>query len=136
MQSIHATSWRLGILRLVRYALVLLALCFVANLALAQSRSATGNQAAAAATAEKADLTAEQLQQLADDASANRAKAVDAKNAAGQPREMNFFQLLLDGGPLMIPLVLISILVLSVSLERLINLRSGRVMPRKLRRGL
>jgi biopolymer transport protein ExbB len=83
----------------------------------------------------EADRTADELQQLAAAAAANRSAkaAADAKPAQ---REMNFLQLLMNGGPLMIPLVLISILVLTVSLERLINLRMSRILPRKLRRGL
>ncbi|MGN6547398.1 MAG: MotA/TolQ/ExbB proton channel family protein [Aureliella sp.] len=80
-----------------------------------------------------AERTAEQLEQLAADAQANRSSQ---GATARTPREMNFFQLLMDGGPLMIPLILISILVLTVSLERLINLRMSRILPRKLRKGL
>lgn len=87
--------------------------------------------AGASANLEQTDA---QLEQLAADAQANR--SAQASAAARTPREMNFFQLLMDGGPLMIPLVLISILVLTVSLERLINLRMSRILPRKLSKGL
>lgn len=104
----------------------LLVTCLLANWALGQN----------AAQPEKSDVTTAELERLAQDAAVNRAAAATDQLAKQQPREMNFLQLLLDGGPLMIPLVLISILVLTVSLERLINLRSGRVLPRKLRRGL
>lgn len=112
--------------------LSILALCSLANWSLGQN--AAGGTSSA--TAEKSDVTAEELERLAADAAANRAAAATDKLAAQAPRELNFLQLLMDGGPLMIPLVLISILVLTVSLERLINLRTGRIMPRRLRKGL
>ncbi len=92
--------------------------------------------AANVATPEKAERTAEELEKLAADATANRAAAAQEREKASKPKEMNFLQLLMDGGPLMIPLILISVLVLSISLERLINLRSSRIIPRKLRNGL
>lgn len=111
--------------------LSILALCSLANWSLGQNPARSNS-----ATAEKSDVTAEELEKLAADAAANRAAAATDKAAAQAPREMNFLQLLMDGGPLMIPLVVISILVLTVSLERLINLRTGRIMPRRLRRGL
>ena len=107
--------------------------CFMGLLSIANF--ALG-QPAASSTAERGSIVAEELQRLAADAAANRAAAPNAATQTQPPREMNFFQLLMDGGPLMIPLVLISILVLTVSLERLINLRMGRILPRKLRRGL
>ena len=110
----------------------LMALCSLANWTLGQNPAARGG----GATAEKSDVTAEELEKLAADAAANRAAAATDRTTAQPPREMNFLQLLMDGGPLMIPLVLISVLVLTVSLERLINLRAGRVMPRRLKRGL
>lgn len=111
--------------------LSIVALCSLANWSLGQNPARTSS-----ATAEKSDVTAEELEKLAADAAANRAAAATDRAATQPPREMNFLQLLMDGGPLMIPLVLISVLVLTVSLERLINLRTGRIMPRRLRRGL
>lgn len=98
------------------------------------SPMARGQEAAPNRAADRGSVVAEELQRLAADAAANRAAAASQEPQA--PRDLNFFQLLMDGGPLMIPLVLISVLVLTVSLERLINLRTSRILPRKLRRGL
>lgn len=144
MQSTHGSLW--GASRTKRLALtgrppwspkwltracLILALFSLANFALAQPAPSPPPRASIGS-----DMGTDELQKLAADAAANRAAAVTDREAAKQPREMNFLQLLMDGGPLMIPLVLISVLVLSVSLERLINLRMGRVLPRKLKRGL
>ncbi len=117
----------------LKLCLSLFALCLLANWSLAQNQQP---RAGGGVTAEKSDVTAQELEQLAADAAANRAAASDQRAQAAQPKEMNFFDLLMKGGPLMIPLIAISVLVLTVSLERLINLRSGRVLPRRLRRGL
>lgn len=99
-----------------------------------ESQSADRHLAAPHSAADHPEQTADELARLAAAAEANRSS--QASNPGQPPREMNFFQLLMDGGPLMIPLILISILVLTVSLERLINLRMSRILPRKLRRGL
>ncbi len=100
----------------------------------AQTQTAPAKNAGAVTESSDPGANSDELQALAAQAAANRANGANQANQP--PREMNFLQLLLDGGPLMIPLVLISVLVLTVSLERLINLRIGRIMPRKLRRGL
>jgi biopolymer transport protein ExbB len=47
---------------------------------------------------------------------------------------MNFLNLLLDGGALMIPIGLMSLLVVAVGVERAFALRSSKVFPRRLRR--
>ncbi|MCC6508832.1 MAG: MotA/TolQ/ExbB proton channel family protein [Pirellulaceae bacterium] len=129
-------SWR-GVQPVVAVCF-LIATCWLANLTLGQNASApnVGAGQTPGMTAQNSQRAADELQKLAADAAASRADQASAVAASQQPREMNFLQLLIDGGPLMIPLVLISILVLSVSLERLINLRMGRILPRKLRRGL
>ena len=114
---------------------LLLCGCLLSWFAFARPLSAQTAQFDQDQVAQSGSADADVLQRLAADAAANRAASKPASN--GQlAREMNFFQLLMDGGPLMIPLVLISVLVLTVSLERLINLRMGRILPRKLRRGL
>ncbi len=47
---------------------------------------------------------------------------------------MNFLQLLIDGGMLMIPIGIMSLLVLAIGFERWVALRSGKVFPRRLKR--
>ncbi len=42
---------------------------------------------------------------------------------------MNFLQLLIDGGALMIPIGLMSLLVLAIAVERWIALRSSKIFP-------
>jgi biopolymer transport protein ExbB len=49
---------------------------------------------------------------------------------------MSFLRLLMAGGMLMIPIAFMSLLVLALSLDRLLALRSSRVFPRRLRREL
>ncbi|MFK7735332.1 MAG: MotA/TolQ/ExbB proton channel family protein [Pirellulaceae bacterium] len=47
---------------------------------------------------------------------------------------INFFRLLLDGGVVMLPIALMSLLVVAVSFERFYGLRNARIYPRGLRR--
>lgn len=47
---------------------------------------------------------------------------------------LNFLKLLVDGGALMIPIGLMSLVVLAVGIERTVALRNSRVFPRRLRR--
>jgi biopolymer transport protein ExbB len=49
---------------------------------------------------------------------------------------INFLSLLVRGGWMMIPIGLMSVLVVTVALERLFALRKGRIMPKRLVRGL
>jgi biopolymer transport protein ExbB len=49
---------------------------------------------------------------------------------------MSFLRLLVDGGALMIPIGLMSLLVVAVVLERWVALRRNRLFPRRLRREL
>ncbi|MFO0944028.1 MAG: MotA/TolQ/ExbB proton channel family protein, partial [Pirellulales bacterium] len=50
------------------------------------------------------------------------------------PGGMNFLQLLIDGGMLMIPIGFMSLLVLAIGFERWVALRSSKVFPRRLKR--
>lgn len=65
---------------------------------------------------------------------ANVAPTADAEAAAEQ--NLNFFQLLLDGGFLMIPILLMSLLLVTFTIERLLGLRTNRVLPSGLVRDL
>ena len=112
-----------------------LARCMMLLSLLAMASIVLDRPPAQAQDAPQAGVPPEELQKLAAEAATNRAAAGEVV-AAPKAREINFFQLIMDGGPLMIPLVLTSILVLAISLERLINLRSGRILPRKLRLAL
>ena len=49
---------------------------------------------------------------------------------------LNFLKLLVDGGALMIPIGVMSLLVVAIGVERSFALRSSRIFPRRLRREL
>jgi len=53
-----------------------------------------------------------------------------------QPQGPDFFALWFQGGPLMYPITAMSFVVVLFTLERLIGLRRGRIMPYKLAEGL
>ncbi|QDU88474.1 Biopolymer transport protein ExbB [Pirellulimonas nuda] len=71
---------------------------------------------------------------------AEQALAPPAAEAAeaepGDAASLNYLELLLSGGPLMIPIGLLSLLVLAIGLERWIGLRRRAVAPRGLFAGL
>jgi biopolymer transport protein ExbB len=52
--------------------------------------------------------------------------------AASGPGDINILQLLISGGFYMIPLAFLSVVVVMFTIERLIGLRRGRIMPRAL----
>ncbi len=56
--------------------------------------------------------------------------AIFADAAAGFAAPHNLFEMLLAGGPLMIPILLASFVLVLVTFERLISLRRRRVVPR------
>ena len=62
------------------------------------------------------------------------APAAEAGAAAAE--NLNFLQLLLDGGFLMIPILLMSFLLVTFTIERLLGLRTNRVLPSGLVRDL
>jgi biopolymer transport protein ExbB len=74
----------------------------------------------------------------AQDANATPETPVDAPVATGGSSEesLNFFQLLLDGGFLMIPILFMSLLLVTFTIERLLGLRTNRVLPSGLVRDL
>jgi biopolymer transport protein ExbB len=55
---------------------------------------------------------------------------------AASDESLNFFQLLLDGGFLMIPILFMSLLLVTFTIERLLGLRTNRVLPSGLVRDL
>ncbi|GIW98479.1 MAG: hypothetical protein KatS3mg111_1812 [Pirellulaceae bacterium] len=77
-------------------------------------------------------LSEEELQQLAQQVDSDAANAEEAP-VRGQ---IDFLSLLLQGGAMMIPIGLMSLLVVAVALERLFALRAGALLPRGLRREL
>jgi biopolymer transport protein ExbB len=77
----------------------------------------------------------EDLRRLAAEAAANRAVPA-APTTEGLKNSLNFLDLLFEGGALMIPIGLMSLLVVAVALERLVALRRGKLMPSGLRKQL
>ncbi len=84
-----------------------------------------------------------------DQAAQMAAEAVAAEEPAPKPQpadpppvaplaadSMNTLDLLAKGGPLMIPIGILSLLVVAFGLERLIGLRRRKILPRKLIAGL
>lgn len=79
-------------------------------------------------------LSEEESRRLAAEAARGNTAAPTA-DSQGQG-SFRFLDLLIDGGTLMIPIAIMSLLVVAVALERFFALRVGRVYPRTLRREL
>ena len=79
-------------------------------------------------------ISPEELQNLAAAAARNREQALAPEPNAGLQGNLNFLKLLIEGGVLMIPIALMSLLVVAIAFERFLALRSGRLLPRGLRR--
>lgn len=84
-----------------------------------------------------ADAPVEGATEPAPPAAAGPAAGADAIPAgpAGN-HEINFFELLVSGGAFMIPLLFMSLIAATFTIERLIGLRRGRVLPKGLVTGL
>lgn len=67
---------------------------------------------------------------------ANAAKETPAVGGTGPQNNMDFFSLLIKGGIFMIPIAFVSVLALTFIIERLIGLRSNKLLPRTLVRKL
>ncbi|MFN3191813.1 MAG: MotA/TolQ/ExbB proton channel family protein [Aureliella sp.] len=81
-------------------------------------------------------ISQEDLQRLANSMETN---VGGAGPATPDPESMkrgsiNFLRLLLDGGVLMVPIALMSLLVVAVAFERGFGLRTARIYPRRIRR--
>lgn len=81
-----------------------------------------------------AGLSQQDLQRLAAEAANNRNNPPAPQPDRIGQGSINFLNLLIEGGPLMIPIALMSLLVVTVALERLFALRAGRLFPRGLQR--
>lgn len=118
----------------------LLATCLCLMLGLmatsAMGQGPTGENAGAASTGNpEVGLSTEDLQRLASEG-AMEASSDDetADSNAFAQSSINFLALLIDGGALMVPIGVMSLLVVAVGLERLFALRRGRILPRRFRR--
>ncbi len=74
-----------------------------------------------------------ELQQLAENDAAT-SDAIEAPTSTGVRNSLNFLSLLMEGGWLMIPIAAMSLLVVAMSLERFVAVRSTSLLPRGLRR--
>ncbi|MEM7473785.1 MAG: MotA/TolQ/ExbB proton channel family protein [Planctomycetota bacterium] len=81
-----------------------------------------------------AGISAEELQVLAAEAAANDADIASGDSNGEEKGSINLKELLIQGGVLMIPIALMSLLVVTVTIERAYGLRSSRVYPRAVRR--
>jgi len=93
------------------------------NLAAQENTDAESNEAAVVDAAALSDLTKPD------------AGATQNTNAVMQSG-INFLSLLMSGGWMMIPIALMSVLVVTVTLERAVALRQGSIIPNRLIRGL
>ena len=109
---------------LARFCLVVIASAFLIGSGLAQQP-----------TESNVGISQDELQQLATEAASSNVAKPDA-TAASLNKGLNFLSLLLQGGSLMVPIAIISLLVVAVSIERFIALRRGKLFPRRLKRGL
>lgn len=100
---------------------------------LATSGSVLGQSDATAPGAPEAGFSQEELQRL--NAPSSDAPAADTvAEPASFQNSLNFLALLIEGGPLMIPIAMMSLLVVAVAMERFVALRRSRLLPRALRR--
>lgn len=93
-----------------------------------------------AATVAQENAPADDEKQVVNEAAIN--DLTKAEPAAEKPANsvmqsgINFLSLLVSGGWMMIPIGLMSVLVVTVTLERAFAVRHGRIVPRRLVRGL
>ncbi len=80
-------------------------------------------------------ISQDDLRRLAAEAAAGP-QAQSADPSSLEQGSINFLNLLIEGGPLMIPIGIMSLLVVAVALERFFALRIGQVFPKALRREL
>ncbi len=79
-----------------------------------------------------AGISESELQNLVEESKANQTDTSPVERP--QLGGISFLKLLVAGGALMIPIGLMSLLVVTISLERWFAVRRGRVFPRRLRR--
>jgi biopolymer transport protein ExbB len=114
-----------------------LSFCATVLLLLGMSLSLSAQEPAAAdgAAQEAGIVDSEQLKELTSADAKNGSKELSTTQSLMQSG-INFFNLLILGGWMMIPIGLMSILVVTISLERFFALRRRRIIPPKLVRGL
>ncbi len=76
--------------------------------------------------------SAPELEGMSSAAADGAGAAQPDQSASEQPKKLSLLWLLVMGGPLMIPIVLMSVLVVAVVIERFLSLRKAKVMPRGL----
>lgn len=91
-------------------------------------------QQGAGALGPDAGISQEELQRLASEAAGQPGSTAAPDPNSLSKGSINFLSLLIDGGVLMIPIALMSLLVVAVSLERVFALRRSRIYPRLLAR--
>ncbi|MCR4413709.1 MAG: MotA/TolQ/ExbB proton channel family protein, partial [Thermoguttaceae bacterium] len=99
---------------------------------------------AGAALAQGADLPAQTAKTEAEKRAEEALRAPEPKAkeapapaaAPGEEAKLDYLELTFQGGPLMIPILFFSVLVVALAFERAIALRRGAVLPRKLVDGL
>ncbi len=96
-----------------------------------------GTAVLAVAQEEPAPPSKEAIENLAaqDAAPAARPQAAPA-NQQGEAQELNWLSLMLEGGPLMVPIAGFSLIVLVFAFERLLAIRRNKVLPPDLMHGL
>jgi biopolymer transport protein ExbB len=118
------------------------ALCLGAMLwgAITFTRSAFGAEEPKAGAKQPADPSAAKAkadQALAAAANESATKFEKKSTPAAPPmKSINWFDMIWNGGPLMIPIGIMSVLVVAFAIERAIGLRRKKVIPRKLITGL
>lgn len=101
------------------------------SFSLSAQEPATGDDAAQ----EAGIVDSEQLKELTSGDTKDGSKELSTTQSLMQSG-INFFNLLILGGWMMIPIGLMSLLVVTISLERFFALRKRRIIPPKLVRGL
>jgi biopolymer transport protein ExbB len=107
----------------IRWVSILVVLALSAKYAGAQEDASADNEARVVDAAALSDLT---KPDTAPEKSANTV----------MQSGINFLSLLISGGWMMIPIAMMSVLVVTVTLERAFALRQGRIIPSRLIRGL
>ena len=87
-----------------------------------------------AQTGPDAGVSAEELQMLAAEAARDTEASPDSAVNEGEKASINLKELLIKGGLLMIPIAVMSLVVVTVTLERAFVLRTSRIYPRAIRR--
>lgn len=118
-----------------RVVLLLAAICWLSP-ARAEETAAGPDEGPVAHQLDPAEAERLATEALAADENPSASPPADAPDRPAPAKKLNALDLYLQGGILMIPITLMSLVVVAFSLERALGLRRGKILPRRFVRDL